>query len=112
MSLVEEVEHFPWGVVNGLTKVSPYTLQKVEVALLLRAETDDGWGGTTLLRSPSEYESYFCQVRLALPELDKKLITSIAVRHPSQLFANLTSLCSTPSKQDISEVEVCDANGV
>ena len=95
MSLVGEVEHFPWGVVNGLTKVSPYTLQKVEIALLLRVETDAGWGITSLL-SPSEYENYFCQVRLALPELDKKLIMSIAVRHPSQLFANLTSLCSKP----------------
>ena len=111
VSLVGEVEHFPWGVVNNLTKVSPYTLQKVEIALLLRVEPYAGWGISSLL-SPSEYESYFCQVRLALPELDKKLIMSIAVRHPSQLFAHLTSLCSKPSKQDIFDVEACDSNGV
>ena len=110
VSLAGEVEHFPWGVVNSLRKVSPYTLQKVEIALQLRVETDADWGITSLL-SPSEYGSYFCQVRLALPELDKKLNMSIAVRHPSQLFANLTSL-STPSKQDISDVVVCDANEV
>ena len=83
--LVGDVEHFPWGVVNSLTKVSPYTLQKVEIALQLRVETDADWGITSLL-SPSEYESYFCQVRLALPELDEKVIISIAVRHSSRLF--------------------------
>ena len=84
-SLAEEVEHFPWGVVNSLTKVSPYTLQKVEIALYL---LEEDWDFSTL-DIPSEYERLFRQVRLALPELDKKLI--IAVRHPSRLFANLTS---------------------
>ena len=109
-----EVEHFPWGVVNSLTKASPHRLQKVEIALQLRVETNDYWGITSPLSllSPGEYESYFRQVRLALPDLDKKLIMSIAVRHPSQLFANLTSLCLTRSKQDISDALVCDANRV
>ena len=106
-----EVEHFPWGVVNSLTKVSPHMLQKVEIALLLREETNAYWGVTSLL-SPREYESYFRQVRSALHELDQKLIMSIAVRHSSQLFVNLTYLCSTRSKQDISDALVCDANGV
>jgi len=104
-----EVEHFPWGVMNSLTKASPHMLQKVEIALLLRVETNSDWGITSQL-SPSDYESYFRQVRSALPELDKKLIIGIAVRHPSQLFANL--LCSTRSEQDISDALVCDANRV
>ena len=99
----EEVEHFPWGIVNSLTRVSPYTLQKVEVALKLLVSTD-GKRGVASLYPHSKYESYFCLVRLALPELDKKLIMSVAVRHPSQLFANLTSLCSTLSREDISDV--------
>ncbi len=88
-----EVEHFPWSVVNSLTKVSPHMLQKVKIALLLWVEVDSDWGTTSQL-SPSEYESYSRQVRSALPELDKILIMDIAVRHPSQSFANLTSLCS------------------
>ena len=92
--LIGEVEHFPWGVVNNLTKVSPHMLQKVEIALLLREETNAYWGFTSQL-SPSKYKGYFRRVRSALGELDKKLIMSIAVRHPSQLFANLTSLFDT-----------------
>ncbi len=69
-------------------------LQKVEIALKLRIETMNWYWCITSELSRSEYESYFRQVRSALPELDKILIMSIAVRHPSQLFANLTSLCS------------------
>ena len=91
VSLIGDVEHFPWGVVNSLNKVSPYVLQRVEIGLQLRVETDTDRGITSLL-SPSEYESYFRQVRSALPELDTKVIMSIAVRHSSQLFADLTCL--------------------
>ena len=91
VSLIGDVEHFPWGVVNSLNKVSPYVLQRVEIGLQLRVETDADRGITSLL-SPSEYESYFRQVRSALPELDTKVIMSIAVRHSSQLFADLTCL--------------------
>ena len=82
-SIVGEVEHFPWDIVNNLTKVSPRMLQRVEVALLLLEGTGSAWGTTSLL-SCSEYEGYFHQVRSALPELDKKAIMSIAsqaVRH-------------------------------
>jgi hypothetical protein len=79
--LVGEVEHFPWGVVNSLTKASPHMLQKVEIALQLRVKTNHYWGITSPL-SPREYESYFRQVRSALPDLDKKVIMSIAVRPP------------------------------
>ena len=111
MSVSGEVEHFPWGVVNNLTKVSPHMLQKVEIALQLRVETLVDLGITFRL-SPGEYESSLRQVRSALPELDKILIMSIVVRHPSQLFANLTPLCSTRSKQDISVAFVCNFNGV
>ena len=105
-----EVEHFPWGVVNSLTKVSPHMLQKVEIALQLQVETDSDWDITSQL-STGEYESYFCEVRSALPDLDQKLIMSIAVRYLSQIFVNLTSLCSTRSKQDISDALVCDVMG-
>jgi hypothetical protein len=77
-NVVGEVEHFPWGVVNSLTKVSPYMLQRVEILLYLR---------TLLYISfplhPREYESSFHQVRSALPDLDQKVITIIAKRHPS-----------------------------
>jgi len=76
-SMVGEVEHFPWDVMNGLTKVSPYMLQWVKIALQLRVETDPDWGITALLSS-SDYEDYFRQVRSALPGLDKKVITNIA----------------------------------
>ncbi len=86
-----EVEHFPWGVVDSLTKASTHMLQKVEIALLLQVETDSDWGTSSQL-SPTEYESYFRQVRSALPELDDKVIMSIAVRHSSRLFADLTCL--------------------
>ena len=106
-----EVEHFPWDVVNGLTKAPHHMLQKVEIALQLRVKTNHPWGLTNPLPS-REYESYFRQIRSALRELDKKLIMSIAVRHPSQSFANLTSLCSTRSKPDISDSLVRDPNGV
>ena len=91
VTVVGEVEHFPWGVVNNLTKASPHMLQKVEISLQLQEETFGDWGITSRL-SPSEYGGYFRQVRSALPELDKKLVMSIAVRHPSRLFADLTCL--------------------
>jgi len=78
-----EVEHFPWGVVNNLAKVSPHMLQNVEIALLLRVVTNSYWGITSQL-PPREYESYFRQVSLALPELNKKMIIELTVRHPSQ----------------------------
>jgi len=88
-SVAGEVEHFPWGAVNGLAKVSPYVLQRVEIALQLRIEAYPD-GDIYFPLAPGEYEGYFRQVRSALPELDKKVITSIAVRHSSRLFANLT----------------------
>ena len=91
MTVVGEVEHFPWGVVNSLTKVSPHMLQKVEIELQLRRWTFGMWRITSRL-SPSEYGSYFRQVRSALPDLDNKVTMSIAVRHSSQLFADLTCL--------------------
>ena len=62
-------------------------------------ETEPDWGTFSPL-SPSEYEDYFHQFRSTLPELDKKVITSIAVRRSSHLFATLTSLCPTRSTQD------------
>jgi len=81
-SMVGEVEHFPWEVVNNLMKASPHMLQSVEVALRLLVESDRYWINNPL---PSgEYEGYFHQVRSALPGLDKELIMSIAsqvVRH-------------------------------
>ena len=89
--MVGEVEHFPWSTVNGLMKVSPHMLQRVEIALELRVETDPDWCISSPL-SPGKYEDYFHQVRSALPELDQKVITSIAVRHSFRPFATLTSL--------------------
>jgi len=109
-SVAGEVEHFPWGVVNNLTKVSPLMLRRVGIALQLWIEADLLWDTTSPL-APDEYESYFRQARSALPELDKKVITSIAVGHSSHPFANLTSLCSTRFTQDISDAVVCDTNG-
>ena len=91
MGLVGDLEHFPWGIVNSLNKVSPYVLQKVEIVLQLRVEPYAGWGISSLL-SPNEYESYFRRVRSVLPELDKKVIMRIAVRHSSRVFADLTCL--------------------
>jgi hypothetical protein len=91
VSLVEELEHFPWGVVNNLIKVSPHMLQRVELALRMLVWTDRAWNMTSPL-SCADYEGYFHQVRSALPELDKILTTRIAskaVRH--QLFGILTS---------------------
>jgi len=82
-SEVREVEHFPWEIVNNLTKASPHMLQSVEIALRLLRETDPDWGITAPL-SPGEYEGYFHQVRSALPGLKEKLVMSIAsqaVRH-------------------------------
>jgi len=76
-SVVEEVEHFPWGVVNNLTKASPHMLQRVDVVLRLFVETDPDWGVTEELSSGG-YEAYFHQVRSALPELDKKVIMSVS----------------------------------
>ena len=81
-SMVEEVEHFPWGVVNGLAKVSPYVLQRVGIALHLRIEEHPD-GSTYIPLAPGGYDGYFRQVRSALPEIDKIVITSIAVRHSS-----------------------------
>ena len=110
MSLVGEVEHFPWGTVNDLTKVSPYMLQRVEIGLQLLVGVPLTVG-TTFLLSSSKYEGYFRQVRLALPELDNRVIIGITVRHSSHLFANFTSSYSTLSMQDIFDAVVCDANG-
>ena len=93
MTVVGEVEHFPWGVVNSLTKASPQMLQKVEIALQLHIETLEDWSITSQLSlSEYEYESHFRQVRSALPELGRKVIMGIAVRHSFRLFADLTSL--------------------
>src|SRR5258706_5097760 len=100
---------FPLGCREQPHESIPTHVAEGGIALLLRVETNSDWGITSQL-SPSDYESYFRQVRSALPELDKKLIIGIAVRHPSQLFANL--LCSTRSEQDISDALVCDANRV
>jgi hypothetical protein len=91
VGLVEELEHFPWGVVNNLIKLSPHILQSVDLALRMLERTDGGWGRTSPL-SCDEYEVYFHQVRSALPELDKRVTTRIAskaVRH--QPFGILTS---------------------
>jgi len=79
-SLVGEVVHFPWEVVNNLVKALPHMLQSVEVDLRLQREKYGGW----IPNPPGEYERYFHQVRSALPGLDKKLfirIASQAVRH-------------------------------
>ena len=93
-SLVGEVEHFPWGSVNDLTKVSPYMLKRVEITLQLLVETHPGLEIASPL-SPSEYEGYFRQVCLALPELDKSVVISITVRRSSHLSAIFTSSHST-----------------
>jgi hypothetical protein len=84
-SVVGEVEDFPWDVVNGLAKGSPYVLRRVEVDLLLRVVVHLEWGLSIPL-DPDEYESYFYQVRSALPDLDKILITRIGVRQSSNLY--------------------------
>ena len=96
VSVVEEVEHFPWGVVNNLTKTSPHMLQRVDIALRLLIDKDLARSITSQL-SP-EYEAYFGQVRSALPELDKKVIMSVAsqgVCSFSQLFAGLTFMTNS-----------------
>ena len=106
-----EVEHFPWGVLNSLMKVSPHMLHNVEIALHLRVETNSHWGVTSHL-SPSEYESYFRQVRSALPELDKILIMGITVRHLSQLLPiSHPYVRHTQSRLFLIEV-VCEVNEV
>jgi hypothetical protein len=84
-SVVGEVKHFPWGVMNSLTKVSPYMLHRVEIALQLWRVTDT-YSGLYSLLAPRAYESHFCQVRSALPDLDKKLITSITRRDSSPVY--------------------------
>ena len=87
VTVVEEVEHFPWGVMNNLTKASPQMLQKVGIALQLDIETFEDWDITSRRPlSEYEYESYFRQVRSALPELGKKVITGITVRHSFQVL--------------------------
>ena len=110
MSLVEEVEQFPWGTVNGLAKVSPYMLQRVEIGLELLVGVPPTVG-TTFLLPPRKYEGYFRQVCSALPELDNRVVISTTVRHSSHLFAIFTSSRSTLSMQDIFDAAVCDANG-
>ena len=52
--------------------------------MLRRVETDPDWGTFSPL-SPGEYEGYFYQVRSNLPGLDKKVITSVAVRRSCKL---------------------------
>ena len=89
-TMVEEVEHFPWGTVNNGTRVSPYMLKRVEVGLQLLVETHSALGIATPLALP-KYERYIRQVYSAIPNVDKKVITRIAVRHSPHLFANLTS---------------------
>ena len=109
VSMVEEMEHFPWEVVNNLTKTSPHMLQRVDVALRLLVDTDIDWGITSRL-SPNEYEAYFRQVRSALPELDKKMILSVAsqvVCSFSQFFAGLIFM-----DQDSSDARVCGTNRI
>jgi hypothetical protein len=83
--MVGEVKHFPWGVMNSLMKVSPYMLHRVEIALQLWRVTDIDCGFYSPL-APHAYESHFCQVHLALPNLDKKLITSIMKCNSSPLY--------------------------
>jgi len=74
-TVVDELEHFPWEVVDKVTKVSP--LQRVEIALSLLAVTDPIWASTAPL-SHDIYETYFRQVRSALPELGENVIMRIA----------------------------------
>ena len=89
MTVVGEVGHFPWGVVNSLTKVSPHMLQKVEIEVQLRGRRFGNRGITSRI-SAIEYESYCRQIRSALPELDEKVDMSITVCHSSRLFVDLT----------------------
>ena len=95
-SMVGEVEHFPWGTVNDLTKVSPYMLKRVEIGLQLLVGMPPTLGITFPL-SPSKYEGYFRQVCSALPKLDKRVIISLTVRHSSHLFDNFITPDSTLS---------------
>ena len=108
-SMVEEVEHFPWEVVNNLTKTAPHMLQRVDVALRLLAQRDFDWGITSQL-FPDEYEAYFRQVRSALPELDMKMILSVssqAVCSFPQFFVGLIFM-----DQDSFDARVCGTNRV
>ena len=92
--LVGEVENFHWEVVNNLAKVSPHSLQRVEIALRLLMETNSGWPTPSELL-PGEYEDYFCRVRSVLPELGEKVVVSVAfpkVRHSFRLFSDLITL--------------------
>ena len=96
---VREMEHFPWGVVNNLTKVSPHMLQRVDISLRLLVEADSVWSITSS-PSPDEYEAYFHQVRSALPELDRKVIMNVIsqeVCSSSQLFAGLILMINCSS---------------
>jgi hypothetical protein len=98
-SAVGEVEHFPWGVVNNLTKASPHTLERVDVALRLSEETSTHWGISHMLSS-DQYEAHFRQVRSALPELDKKVTMSLITQPvcpSSQLFAGLILIIDSSS---------------
>jgi len=108
-SVAGEVEHFPWNVVNGLAKGSPYVLRRVEIALLLLVWNPQ-WGMSLL--DIDGYGSYLRQVHSALPDLHKILTIGVAVRHSSYLLANLTSLCSARSMKDFHDAEVCDTNGI
>ena len=108
--LMGEVKHFPWGTVNDLKTVSPYMLQRVEVGLRL-VEIYYALGLERPL-SHSEYEGYFRQICLALPELDKRVVIGITVRHSSHLFAIFTSSRSTLSMRDILDAAVCDTNEI
>ena len=104
-SLVGEVEHFPWSTMNDLAKVSPCMLQRVEIGLKLLVGVSPTLNITFPLPS-GRYEGYFHQVCSALPELDKRVIISITVRHSSHLFAISTSSCSGLSMQDIFDAAV------
>jgi hypothetical protein len=99
VSAVTEVEHFPWGVVNNLAKVSPHMLQSVDVALWLSRGTEPFWA-TGRPISSDKYEAYFRQVRSALPELDIKVVMSVVLKEvcsSSQLFAGLILIINSSS---------------
>ena len=109
-SAVKEMEYFPWGVVNDLTKASPHMLQRVYVALRLLGETHPYWGIAPPLSS-DEHEAYFCQVRSALPDLDKKMIMNVVSQ---EVYSSSALYWSRPHNhlfQYISDAVVCDAKG-
>ena len=99
LSTVGEVEHFPWGVVNNLMKVSPHMLQRVDIALELSGHIPGDWN-IRLLLFFDEYEAYFRQVRSALPDIDKKVKLSVVSRDvcsSSWLFAGLILIINSAS---------------